>query len=183
VQVIAAPAEWNSAKPGLRNASAWQAAEYNSALQKRRAARFTLRSLVRCLRGEHPKQAEAQILWTRRLIIIKLVFTRQNRNEENWKMQQEQMLKNATSRPQHPRRAITLIEMLIVIAVIAILVVMLLPAVSNPRPGPRKFVRVKVEIAQLVQAIDSYYNTYNCYPVWCDKPVPLSRLTSHIRRG
>jgi type II secretory pathway pseudopilin PulG len=54
--------------------------------------------------------------------------------------------------------------MLVVIAIIAVLAAMILPAVAMAKQKA-KVKKAQLEIAQLVQAINAYYNTYSRYPV------------------
>jgi prepilin-type N-terminal cleavage/methylation domain-containing protein len=73
-------------------------------------------------------------------------------------------MKNSTIHPQRQPRAFTLIELLVVIAIIAILAAMILPAIQ----GVQKSVKVnkaKLEMGNIITAIQSYHSQYSRYPV------------------
>jgi type II secretory pathway pseudopilin PulG len=59
--------------------------------------------------------------------------------------------------------AFTLIEVLVIVVVVCILAALLLPSISSP--GVSQVARARLETAQIRQAIDSFHNTYDCYPV------------------
>ena len=67
-----------------------------------------------------------------------------------------------TSRPA-PRRAFTLVELLVVIGIIALLVSILIPVVTSVRRAAYK-VNTTNEISVLAGAIDSYYGDFKAYP-------------------
>ena len=62
------------------------------------------------------------------------------------------------------RRAFTLVELLVVIAIIAILAAMLLPVLCGPRIAAQKK-QAKVEMTQIVGAIQQYDSVYGRFPV------------------
>jgi prepilin-type N-terminal cleavage/methylation domain-containing protein len=73
-------------------------------------------------------------------------------------------MKNSASGSHPVREAFTLIEMLVVISIIAILAALLLPALAGGSKNA-KIKKAQIEMSQIVQAIQSYYQTYSRYPV------------------
>jgi prepilin-type N-terminal cleavage/methylation domain-containing protein len=76
-------------------------------------------------------------------------------------------MKNSPPRLKHSSRAFTLVELLVVIAIIAILAGLILPTVLKSIERGR-IVKAQTQIAQMVQAINSYHSQYSIYPVSSD---------------
>jgi prepilin-type N-terminal cleavage/methylation domain-containing protein len=73
-------------------------------------------------------------------------------------------MKKPSSRHLRSRRGFTLIELLVVIAIIGILAGMLLPVLSNAKKKAQVR-QCRIEIGQIVTAIQAYDAAYSRYPV------------------
>src|SRR5690348_15513627 len=74
------------------------------------------------------------------------------------------LARSQTARPAHrPRRAFTLIEVMVVIVILTILVALLLPAINRVRVNAR-IAQVKTEISSLESAIATFKTMYSVDP-------------------
>jgi prepilin-type N-terminal cleavage/methylation domain-containing protein len=81
-----------------------------------------------------------------------------------------------------PAAAFTLIELLVVIAIIAILAGMLLPALSAAKQKA-KVQKARMEISQIVNAIQSYESAYNRFPVSSNAMNAAAQLSEDYTYG
>jgi len=88
-------------------------------------------------------------------------------------------MQRRTSAAAAPRRAFTLVELLVVIIIIAILAALAVPAVMRATVTAQN-ARIKTEIDMLHQAIMQYKNEYGSFPPCADFPV--GALNKHLNR-
>ena len=88
-------------------------------------------------------------------------------------------MQRRTSAAAAPRRAFTLVELLVVIIIIAILAALAVPAVMRATVTAQN-ARIKTEIDMLHQAIMQYKNEYGSFPPCVD--FPAGALNKHLNR-
>jgi prepilin-type N-terminal cleavage/methylation domain-containing protein len=79
-------------------------------------------------------------------------------------------------------KAFTLIELLVVISIIAILAGLLLPALAAAKKQAQK-TQVKLEISQLVTAIQNYDSAYSRFPVSTNAQIDASKVGGDFTYG
>lgn len=92
-------------------------------------------------------------------------------------------MQRRTSAAAAPRRAFTLVELLVVIIIVAILAALAVPAVMRATVTAQN-ARIKTEIDMLHQAIMQYKNEYGSFPpcVDVDPAGNPGRINKHIQR-
>ena len=80
------------------------------------------------------------------------------------------------------KRGFTLVELMVVIAIIAVLIALLVPAV-NIAIGMARNARIKLEIANLAQALERYKLKYGDYPPDFSSPLKVDEIRRHMARN
>jgi len=88
-------------------------------------------------------------------------------------MDRPKNIQHPTSSIQHPRRAFTLVELLVVITIIAILSALLTVAVQAARRAAAR-ARIKAEMTEIANGFEEYKNKITAYPPNCRTLFPHS---------